>query len=252
MFNLKKQSQTTNDLLREELRVFGITDQADASFRCCVGDEYIELKSLDECAKLIQEGITELKEHLWEDWQDLANVAVVILHNDNANHGSLDNLIFLNAVKKSYHLSRVFSELSDVSNTLQQLFYVDAVAIHNNLIAKFNMIYLRIRLLHHLIMQERYRLKLIHQRQSMSKQAQVSGPWANLDLPMKERVWEWSEDEEYFDDRSRARKEQVRYNPENNKMGFYYVWQDLTRDPYLFEDMKDDSPYKSRHLLTIP
>lgn len=252
MFNLQKNAQITDDLLKEELEVFGITNQPDSSWQCCIGDENINIKSLNECISTIQESILELKKHLWEDWQDLANVADVILHSENTNLGSLDNLIFLNAVKKSYLLSRVFSDLTDVSTILKKIFYLDATDIHGNLISKFNLVYLRIRLLHHLIMHEIYRLKLLTRCQVITRQSQVSGPWANLDLPMKERVWEWNEeDDEYFNNRSRARREQVRYNPENNKAGFYYVWQDLSRDPYLFMDMVKDSPYKSRHLLTI-
>jgi hypothetical protein len=86
------------------------------------------------------------------------------------------------------------------------------------------------------------------------KTAQISGPWANLDLPMKERVWEWDSDgeSEYFENRTKARREQTRYNPEYDKQGFFYVWQDFTRDPYSFEDFKKDSPYKSRHQIAIP
>ena len=87
---------------------------------------------------------------------------------------------------------------------------------------------------------------------TLTKEAQISGPWANLDLPMAERVWSWGEDEEYFDQRSKARKEQVRYNPEYDKQGYFFVWQDLNRDPYSFDDMKTDSPYKSRHMITLP
>lgn len=252
MFNLTKQSQVSNDILTDELRIFGVIDQPDTSYKCCVGDELVACNSIDECYNLIKQGISELKESLWSDWQDLANLATIIINSEHPNSGSLDNLVFLNSVKKSYLLSKVFSDLSEVSSVLKNLFNVDTAMVHENLVGKFNMLYLRIKLVHHLIMRESYRLQLISRSKKMNKTAQISGPWANLDLPMKERVWDWDEDEEYFDDRSRARREQVRYNPENNKMGFYYVWQDLNRDPYLFEDMKEDSPYKSRHLLTIP
>jgi len=69
---------------------------------------------------------------------------------------------------------------------------------------------------------------------------------------MKERMWEWSEDEEYFESRTKARQEQTRYNPETTSSGFHFVWQDLSTHPYSFSDMEKDSPYKSRHLLTTP
>lgn len=253
MYNLKKHAQSNKeDRIGLELGAFDIIKNPDTSYSCKVGDETLHLTSINECLDQIVSGVAELKEHIWEDWQDLANLATIILQNESGNEGGLNNLMFLNAVKKSYLISKVFSDLSDVSKILEQLFDMDAINVNNELIVKFNSKYLRIRLLHCLIMREIYRVKLIRHSFRNTRSAQVSGPWANLDLPMKERVWEWSEDEEYFDTRTKAKREQTRYNPETNSQGFYYVWQDLTRDPYLFEDMQKDSPYKSRHLLTIP
>ena len=109
-------------------------------------------------------------------------------------------------------------------------------------------------------MREIYRTKLLKKYAQLHKVAQISGPWANLDLPMKERVWEFdSEEEEYFDTREKQRKEQVRYNPEYlgagssaTQQGFFYIWQDRNRDPYLFQNRESDSPYKSRLLMNIP
>jgi len=248
---MKKQRSDTY-LLENELISFDIDKQLDGTYIVVVGDESFPAPNLDECKKHIELGISELKQIIWEDWQDLSHIATLVSHNNSGNSSGLNNLIFLNAVKKSYFLSKIFTDLSDVSDCLKNLFFVDASEVHNNLIEKFNHKYLRIKLLHYLIMRELYRIHLIRRSQKILKSAQVSGPWSNLDLPMKERVWEWSEDEEYFDNRQRARREQVRYNPENNKMGFYYVWQDLTRDPYSFEDIQKDSPYKSRSILTIP
>lgn len=232
---------------------FDITQDEDG-FIVRVGEETMSGVSLGECKVLVQEGIRELKKEIWEEWQDLANVAELVSHNTTGNPGTIENLYFLNSVKKSFLLSRRFSELSLISDTLYQLYNIDVSDVHQNLVSEFNEQYLRVKLLHKLIMQETYRLHLIDafSRVLAIKQAQVSGPWSNLDLPMKERVWEWSEDEEEFDLRERSRREQVRYNPEYTKEGFYYVWQDLTRDPYRFEDIKKDSPYKSRHQLLIP
>lgn len=258
MFNLRqaqleKASKpfTPEDLLLQELRILNVHPHYDHC-EIDIGDERVVAKTIEDCRNHLRLAVKELKEHIWEAWKDLGHLAKVIQENGAGNNGGIDNLIFLNSVKTAYLLSRKFSDLDEITEDLQKLFHIDAAEVHDELIAKFNMKYLEVRLLHHLIMHERYRANVMARYAQIHKSAQISGPWANLDLPMKERVWEWDEDEEYFENRSKARREQTRYNPEYDKQGFFYVWQDLTRDPYTFEDFKRDAPYKSRHLITIP
>ena len=255
MFNQKQHTVIPDDrfqLLESELNSFDIIKE-NTGYLIQIGDENVHANSLNECLVLIEEGIKEIKSHLWEKWQELANLAEVILHNNGGNIGSVDNLLFLSSVKKSYILSTMFSDLEEVSEKILSLFDIDIAEVSEKLISKFNHTALYIKLLHRLIMQELYRTRLIKRFQKVNKTAQISGPWANLDLPMKERVWEWDEGEsEHFDQRQRQKREQVRYNPENLKNGFFYIHQDLTRDPYRFEDRQKDSPYKSRLLLSIP
>ena len=253
MFNLKSHKNIDDlELLRAELKAFNISRDA-SGYRVGIGDEHISAKTLQEVTNFINLGIKELIEHISRSWRDLDTLSQRILQGQGQNSGNIDNLLFLNAAQKSFQLISSFTDLQPIQKTLQQLLDTDIIQADDHLIKAFNSEYVSIQALHRLIMNELYRLKIVHKMSQMVKAAQISGPWANLDLPMKERVWEWDEGEdEYFGDRIRARREQIRYNPENaTKSGFYYVWQDLTRDPYLFEDMKKDSPYKSRHSLTI-
>ncbi len=253
MYNMRKYQQRSDqvDLLASELSAFDIS-RRDGYYEILIGDERLKSSTIAECQDHINNATNELRQHLWDYWKEIYSLASVILHNDAGNSGSMDNIFFINNVKRAYLLAKRFDDLKPVSDIVEQMFYIDAADIHEDLIEKFNKKFLLTKLLHHLVMREEYRSMLISRYMSVRKQAQISGPWANLDLPMKERVWSAAEDEEYFENRQKARREQTRYNPENNKMGFYFVWQDLTRDPYSFEDMKKDSPYKSRHLLTIP
>lgn len=255
MFNLKKHSQSNapGDLLYFELRNFDIFPDHDGTIELRVGDGYTKSTSLEDCDFLLKESIQELKKTLLESWEDLADVALLVIHNESYNPGSLENLLFLNSVKNAVRLSSNFSQLANITKSLLPLFNVDLAKVSPVLIKRFNHNYLTVSLINHLIMEELYRRHLLARFKKITKTAQVSGQWANLDLPMKERMWEWQDDdEEYFGNREKARKEQTRYNPETNKFGFYYVWQDYSRDPYSFDDMKEDSPYKSRHILTIP
>jgi len=253
MFNLKNHSTGTTDLLKSELSSFDIIINPTGTYEIQVGDEKLESSSFQECLQYIKQGTNELKQRLGEEWRDLQALAETIIHQDGSNSGGVENIYFLNSVKKSYLLSILFSDLADISGSIRKLFDADIRSIPKEFILKFNHLYLRIKLIHQLVMRELYRVKLIKRYMSLHKAAQISGPWANLDLPMQERVWEWDDSEdEYFTEREKQRKEQTRYNPENLKNGFFYVWQDLNRDPYKFEDMKTDSPYKSRLLMTVP
>ncbi len=255
MFNLKSHNITDEtELLKAELRAFDITNSTSGGYLICIGDEALTAPNLSGCCQLIDSGISELKRSIFQSWHDLQHTSQKMLHENGQNSGSLDNLLFLSAVKKSFELSSVFTDLKPITKAIQQLLDTDIASSDDHLIRHFNDDYLRIQCLHRLIMIELYRMHLVSRYMSTTKQAQISGPWANLDLPMEERKWEWDEGEqEYFDNRQKSRREQIRYNPENQtKSGFYYVWQDLNLDPYKFEDRDIDSPYKSRHLLTVP
>ncbi len=255
MFNLRQHIAGDNNsvqLLQSELSAFDIK-RTKVGYEIRVGDDTSRVKSIDEAVKLINEALQELKSTLWESWNELRDVADIIINNDHSNDGGLDNLLFLSNVKKSFLLSSIFTDLEDINLSIRGLFNIDISKVSNHLISKYNSTYLKVKIVHRLTMREIYRIKLISRIKTIQKTAQVSGPWANLDLPMKERVWEWDDGEdEYFSHREKARREQVRYNPEYTKDGFFYVWQDLTRDPYTFEGANSDSPYKSRHMLSIP
>ncbi len=253
MFNLKKHSSGINptDLLQAELNFMDIYASG-SQCRMLLGDEEVLTNSLHDCTVHVDQAIKELKSHIWNAWSQLSDLARLIPESNSGNRGDLDNLLFLNSVQKSFRLSKQFTDLAHIEKELRALFNIDVAEVTEGLLVQFNHKYLEIRLIHQLIMSEIYRRKVIKQYMKVTKHAQISGPWANLDLPMKERVWEYEEDEEYFYERQKSRREQTRYNPETNKQGFYFVWQDLTRDPYKFEDMGKDSPYKSRTLMTIP
>jgi len=254
MFNLKSHKNVDDsDLLRLELRAFDIVKHAEG-YKVKIGDEHVILSNLKHTLSALQAASQELIDHISHSWIELDKIASRIVSGQGKNTGSLDNLIFLNSAKKAFQLASIFTDLAPIQQTLHNMMDLDIQSVDDHLIRHFNTECLEIQSLHRLIMVELYRQKLVKHLMLITKQAQISGPWANLDLPMKERIWEWDEgEEEYFDSRRRSRREQIRYNPENaTKSGFYYVWQDLTRDPYLFEDMKKDSPYKSRHTMTIP
>lgn len=85
----------------------------------------------------------------------------------------------------------------------------------------------------------------------------VQGWYANLDIPMFERKFEWREGEDYLTDRDKSIKNQTRYNPEYQKVnfcddsGFFYIYYEPRNAPYEFlKGLNDDeSVYPSRSSL---
>lgn len=74
----------------------------------------------------------------------------------------------------------------------------------------------------------------------------VSGPWSRLDIPLKERVFEFGND---LETRTRAKQKQKRYRKgfdnynagEGVSEGYY--WREPRNEPYSWCDRKWDSPY---------
>jgi hypothetical protein len=79
----------------------------------------------------------------------------------------------------------------------------------------------------------------------------ISGPWANLDLPMLERKFEWADIEEEVQGRDRDIRRQGRYRGGQRVMdpsqtvGEGNYWREIRNDPYDWYD-KSDNPYPIR------
>jgi|2_EtaG_2_1085320.scaffolds.fasta_scaffold31174_3 hypothetical protein len=85
----------------------------------------------------------------------------------------------------------------------------------------------------------------------------VQGPWANLDLPMLERVFEWKDIEEEVRGRDRDIRKQRRYqmgfdhyNDYSKKSGEGFYWVEMNNEPYLWTERGDNSPYSGRSSLS--
>lgn len=85
----------------------------------------------------------------------------------------------------------------------------------------------------------------------------VQGPWANLDLPMEERAFEWKDIEEEVRGRDRDIRKQRRYrmgldgyNDYSKKAGEGFYWVEMNNEPYLWSDRATNSPYPGRSSFT--
>ena len=84
----------------------------------------------------------------------------------------------------------------------------------------------------------------------------ISGPWANLDLPMKERAFEWADIDDEVRGREQDKQKQFRYRKgleeynNDGRVGEGHYWREIRNEPFSWYDRATESPYPSRSLLS--
>lgn len=84
----------------------------------------------------------------------------------------------------------------------------------------------------------------------------ISGPWANLDLPSRERVYDWWEEDANFRGRDKDIRGQRRYTKgfenynNDGSVGEGHYWREIRNEPFSWYDRKTEDPYSHRDLLT--
>ena len=99
--------------------------------------------------------------------------------------------------------------------------------------------------------------KVGHSKTMIKTARGVSGPWANLDLPLLERRFNWSDIAEEMAGRQRDKRNQTRYmkgfeyyNDPWGRVGEGHYWREIRNEPYKWSDRADESPYPHRSILT--
>jgi hypothetical protein len=248
---MKIETEISNNILLEhELKACGI--DIDVPVVIDINGEEEECQTLENALKKIDQQIADAKKELFEKWKTIGQIAKNAVYEKKYNDSPcLGNILFLHNVKKSHIFSLFFDELKEISKSIEMMFSKDISIIDHELVEKYNDVFLEIRILHILVMREIYRKKILKKYMSLNKIASISGPWANLDLPMQERVYPWApEEEEYQQQRTTAKQKQSRYNPEYSAFGTYYEWVELRNNPYKFGDWSE-SPYPGREQIRL-
>lgn len=259
MFNYKNYKIAQHiTIVQQELPLYGV-NIGDNSCSIRIGDQDIICDSIDEAIHHLNCGISELKGILLQRWRELSLLCSSIINATDTNTPSLDNVFFLTNLRKIYFFSRLYDDFDIVSNTIKSLFNVDITNISNESICLFNTLYLNIKAIHLLLETEIYKACLLDNLVNTKTAQSVSGPWSNLDLEMEERMWSGEDNDDEMTERTRARKNQTRYNPEyldddeDDKKRTYFKWDDYNRSPYKFDGSVDlDSPYPSLAIGRIP
>ena len=80
----------------------------------------------------------------------------------------------------------------------------------------------------------------------------ISGPWAHLDLPMEERVFDFGDDEMRGRVKSRQRQRRYRKSMENYHspgVGEGHYWREIRNEPFSWYDRESEDPYPHRNVL---
>ena len=80
----------------------------------------------------------------------------------------------------------------------------------------------------------------------------ISGPWSNLDLPFRERIFPFGQE---VKKREKAKRRQRRYRKglENYNapgVGEGHYWRELRNEPFSWNDRKTEDPYPHRNIMT--
>lgn len=230
----------------------------------CYVFEQKKMKS-EDLISFLKNRIKNNKSTILKIWNEINDyiVSYNIAYKDKLFDSNIEEKyinVFINSLKGLYSLCINFNKLHSfglVSN-LYSCINKDIVYFSSSFVLKIIDYKIVIEWLHHLILRDIYIIDLIKKNSHISnvKTARgTSGPWSNLDLPMKERVYEWDDDgiEEEISGRTQQRKKQERYwagledyNSPRIRDGF--VWREIRNDPYLFDD-EDENTYPHRNVL---
>lgn len=242
------------NIIEKELIIKGVIPLDRGTFQIDSRD-----MSLVDALAFFKESITSNKKLLLVLWQELQEI--IKLPTGGGNVDEYLVRLFLPAIDSLYRLSLCFDKLHNngVVADLYNILCMDSASISSRFMIKIFEYKLGIEWLHHLILKELYIISLLkeYKKQMLLPKEIIAtgtgGPWANLDHPMDERVYEWDDIDEEITGRMKDRQNQPRYHlglenynsPRINE-GFY--WEEVRRFPYDFDD-EDDNPYPHRNLL---
>jgi len=256
-------SENTWDILNKELKYFGIKLINKNKCQFYNKNNVLRTISVKKLIKNIDFNITQNIKLFSEIWDDVFE----LLNKKDKNEPCYDydlKKLFKFSLKELQKLLLIFEDMdnSKFSKIIKNTLNKDINNFSHCQINSLSNYKISIDWLFRLISLHKYLISLLelscHGKNKLSKQKiklarGVSGPWANLDLPMKERVYDF--EVENISGRSRDKKYQRRYykgleNYNTQGVGEGHYWRELRNEPFAWSDRKEESPYPSRNLIT--
>lgn len=212
--------------------------------------------SLVEAKNLFTARIKNNKKIILELWND---VHVYVSNDSKGDSNPYIRRMFIISLQNLHNLACYFQKLHDIGvvDGLHKCLNFDSGRFSSRMMLKVIEFNMGIEWLNHLILRDYYICHLLYKwnfiKSNVKQASGTSGPWSNVDVPMKERAYEWSDIDDEIMGRTRDRQMQARYHMGLEGLGTSRVnegfhWEELRRYPYDFED-SDNNIYPHRNLL---
>lgn len=256
--------QNTWDTLIQELSSYGIQLLEGYNCKLLINGQLVE-KHIKEVKQLLDQEIEENKNLLCSLWDELCEN----INSDKEGSSSIDTKIANLFVYSLQDLSKWLlmfdpTEVSYYASVIEHKLQKDILSFSDDQINNTIDYKICIDWIHRLINKLIYVRKLIkfashgkHQVNQLKivEAKGIGGPWSNLDLPMKERVWNWWEEDENFRNRGREIRHQRRYRKglqnynNGGSVGEGHYWREIRNEPYSWANRSTESPYPGRNTL---
>lgn len=239
------------ELAKSELAMYGVLLEGDK----CVVIENGERSTVpaDEEYHRLASAVDEKKALLKELWVEVVRNCMSPTAAINAGSDRTGRM-FIDAIKHLYTLS--VKRKMPAQQYFKRLLARDINSFSESFMSKIVDLKIGIDWVTHLVYADKYRMRILRALAKVhpnEKEASVSGPWANLDLPMQERVWSYHDEGENLEGRDLENQKQQRYqlpdsynDPYDFEEGFYY--REERNEPYAWGD-EENNPYPHRNQL---
>lgn len=257
--------ESTWSLLKKELRSNNIVlkGQGYCIYEDCQGNEHTY--RLRETFLAVDRDISIQKNKLCRLWRQAIDI-LCCRSDDTGLTDEIGTTLFIFSLKDSLRFLYCFEDLynSTLLALVKKHINKDIIEFSSKQIYNFPNYKIAIDWVARDIMRLMYLKKLIRFTMTGTKNVSqkeikmaigVSGPWANLDLPMLERVFPWDDIDSDIRGRSRDIRKQRRYrkyldNYHSPGVGEGHYWRELRNEPFSWYDRQSEDPYYQRYLLT--
>jgi hypothetical protein len=238
------------EILQKELAVHGISfEEGQVSYRG-------KPSSVGEIQKNLDDRLAKNKKFLHRICREFYDE----LKNPTAGDADKQTRrMFVHAIKSVYS---IFSESKCPIPLVRAAYDIvnsDSGLFSAKFMSKVIDFHLGLQWLIHLIRRDHYTRHLVGKYLKLIARKRVSmargfgGPWGRLDLPMEERVFEWSDVAEETAGRTGDKQRQRRYrmgleNTSDNWPNEGFYWREIRNEPFLWGD-EDENPYPHRNVL---
>lgn len=251
------------EILKRELKYHGIILLNDRRCQVSFEDKTPTNQGIIKTMRQIGASIRKRKNLMQELWND---ISFVLSKEEGGTNIVDENIrkIFIHSLKDLLKFLLCFSECDNsyYTNVLKKSLSKDVTMFSKDQIYKIIQYKMSIDWMHRLISKLIYIRKLLYYSlygeekiNALKKEATgVSGPWSNLDLPMKERVFPFGQE---LNDRRKDKQRQRRYKKglenynNDGRVGEGHYWRELRNEPFSWYDRKYEDPYPSRHSLSM-